>query len=97
MARFYGDTNDWRDGAEHHAEQTFIGLVMADCRYCKTAQKKARAAADIKIAELREQGRPESMIQWVEKRAASAGCRKHREEQRLAFVTSPVSETYWAS
>jgi hypothetical protein len=28
---------------------------------------------------------------------AGRNCRTHREEARLAYVCSPVSETYWAS
>jgi len=82
--------------AEYHLESYQIGLAIADCRYCKTAKKREQAKAD--AAEVPAEGWAKERQQqhWAD-RVARAACKKHKTARGLAYVTSPVSETYWAS
>jgi len=84
--------------AEYHLESYQIGLAIADCRYCKTAKTKVQKQMDAVL-----DGAPEGdvMTEQAEKfwgdKVARAACKKHKTARGLAYVTSPVSETYWAS
>ena len=109
MARFYGDTRDFIDKATQIAAQAGIALDMAECRYCKAAQKRAMnalAAYTTLAATATAHGLDASgsasigtvrRIEFMTRICKVAGCKAHLESQRLAYLTSPVSETYWAS
>lgn len=83
--------------ADYEAAVAVIDAAVRDCRYCKGARTRA-----IKAWHLAP--RPDSTDRvGIERRvhayeeAERTLCGSHREAYRLAYVCSPVSETYWSS
>jgi hypothetical protein len=70
-------------------------LKVAVCRYCRAAKTRARRALDRRG----EQWATENPTEWVWQahKADEAECKHHNSQHRLIYVTSPLSETYWAS
>lgn len=73
-----------------------IDAAVAECRYCKAAKTR-------KLNALQRRGQLWAVENESKHRQLTitalfdTECDKHRNAYRLAYVCSPVSETYWAS
>lgn len=94
----YGNTKNPIAQAEYIVESTQIAMAMDACRYCKVARNKVQEKADAAEAQTGAIAdiAPHRPDYWAGE-VARAGCKAHKQTRKLAYLTSPVSETYWAS
>jgi hypothetical protein len=93
----YGDTNHQQYRDDYDAAKARIEADAEHCRFCKTAKTKAAKALRAEYDADGKAKRPESHMLTLIRAANTAKCGTHARAVYMAYVTSPVSETYWAS
>lgn len=102
MTYEYGDTRNPTYAEEWERIVHALYVEAEQCRYCKSARTRARHHAE-KLERQRDTldviapARMDARIERAFEHAEKALCSKHGERLHLSYVTSPISETYWAS
>ena len=97
----YGPTTDPEIRAKQQAQldeqSAAIDAAIAKCSHCKTAKTAARKRIQRSLQKLGKGSAFSDNPKLRERHVEQAKCKQHKHAHHLAYVTSPLSETYWCS